>query len=361
MKADLLFGKTRVGGALNDLLMRGGHEDFRFAVAYARRAGVVLLQNSMRAFVECGGGVTGIVGVNQGNTSYQGLCLLADIIGDGLHLRCAKKGGVIFHPKLYVLGDLDKRRANVGKPAVIVGSSNMTRGGLLRNEECDLLVEEMRPGDDFSLGVESFWAGLRLTDEHFSTIRATDDILSRMKECGALVDEDQASEGRRKVSRDIESELAAILAESTSSEHRFFAMTLSHFDVSKESADPVILIPISARKRDEKFWFWPDHFVVERKLPGLYLGSQIKIDGRVVQESIRIYDYPAKSEFRLKSETIKRRGKPGDILVVERLEGGMNLFLIRKDDQRYATWTAKLTFPVSSQKRYGYLSSDPSA
>ena len=150
--------------------------------------------------------------------------------------------------------------------------------------------------------------------------------------------------------------MSQILAASTQPHRRFFAMTLSHFDVSSRSADPVILIPIKARRMDEKFWFWPDFFVREKKLSSVRLESKVTIDGQTRSEQIRIYDYPGKNEFRLKSEAIKRNGAEGDILVVDRDRDNMALSLVRKADaKKHAKFGARLTESTPSKKKFGYF------
>ena len=352
MKATLLRGENRTGATLAGILESGTRRDFRFAVAYARRAGAALLEGPMRKFLADGGAVQGVVGINQGNTSHQGLALLSEVVGDGLHLRCGRKGGAVFHPKLYFFG---KTAGKVAPATAVVGSSNLTRGGLRDNEECDVLLEDFSPDGEFSKSVGEFWEGLRVADERFATVRATPEILGELLECGALVDETQTAKKRAKAPDAIERELSRILAGTAAPSRRFFAMTLSGFDVSRRSSDPVILIPIRARDDDPKFWFWPDFFVRELKLAGLYLNSSVLLDGETRPERARLYDYPRKQEFRLKSETVKRNAKEGDILVVRRDGDEMRLSVVRRGTPEHAAHERLLVNRVSPKKRYGYF------
>ena len=352
MRATLLHGEDRTGKVLARILESGARRDFRFAVAYARRAGARVLEGPVRGFIREGGTVQGVVGINQGNTSHQGLSLLSDVIGDGLHLRCGRRGGAVFHPKLYFFGD---RAGEVAPASVVVGSSNLTRGGLEANEECDVLLEDFSPRGEFAKSVGAFWEELRASGDRFATIRATTDILKELLECGALVDESQAAKRRETTPAAVERELARILTEAAAPRHAFFAMTLSGFDVSGRSADPVILIPLRARDEDPKFWFWPDFFLNERALSDLYLDSSVRIDGENRPERLRLYDYPNKTEFRLKSEIVKRNGKEGDILVVNRDGDEMRLSVIRRDTPEHEAHSRALTKRVSPKKRYGYF------
>lgn len=352
MKATLLHGDNRTGRALARILESGTRRDFRFAVAYARKAGAALLEKPVRQFISAGGTVQGVVGVNQGNTSHQGLSLLADVIGDGLHLRCGRKGGAVFHPKLYFFGE---KAGEVAPASVVAGSSNLTRGGLESNEECDVLLEDFPPDGAFARSVGLFWENLRASGERFATIRATPETLDNLLECGALVDETQATAKRAATPAMIEEHLTRILSAAAAPRHAFFAMTLGHFDVSERSGDPVILIPLRARDQDPKFWFWPDFFLNERKLSDLYLDSSVRLDGVERPERLRIYDYPNKTEFRLKSEIVKRNCKAGDILLVARRGDDMRLSVIRQNTPEHAAHVPLLTRRVSPLKKYGYF------
>ena len=360
MKATLLLGEARTGKTLSRLLEDKTLQDFRFAVAYARSAGAKILGPSLRTFIDAGGAVQGIVGVNQGNTSYQGLTQLCEVIDDGLYLRCGRKGRAVFHPKLYFFGG---EAWKIEPASVVVGSSNLTGGGLQSNEECDVLLEDFSSDDDFPRLVGEFWEELRVYNDRFATIRATPNILDELRECGALVDETQTTMKVAPPTAVIEKELSRLLGEAAAPRYSFFAMTLSDFDTSDKSYDPVVLIPVSARDADPKFWFWPDFFQREKVLKGFYLDSSVRIDGEIHPDPIRLYDYPNRSEFRLKSEVVKRNGKEGDILVVHRDGDNMRLFVVRRKEPEYAKYERCLDTrvkPGSSKKRFGYFNRQPS-
>lgn len=352
MKATLLYGENRTGKILKGILKGGNQQCFRFAVAYARKSGAALLEHPIRKFIERGGEAQGVVGINQGNTSHQGLSLLLDVVGDNLHLRCGRKSGKIFHPKLYFVG---KQSKNYILESIIVGSSNLTRGGLQDNEECDVLLDDFSSDQIFHEKIEDYWRQLFIQNEQFATVRATEGMLKNLLECGALVDETQKITKLAPPPVEIENELSRILDAAAEPSHCFFAMMLSHFDTSDKSSDPVILIPIKARNEDPKFWFWPDFFANERGFPDLYLESFVRVGKEVVLDQIRLYDYPAKKEFRLKSEIVKRFGEKNNILVVHREGSKMKLIVVRESDPEYQKYLSHLTKIVSKEKNYGYF------
>ncbi len=315
-----------------------------------------MLNSSVRSLIDRGGSAHGVVGVDQGSTSYQGLLALTDLLGDQLYLRWGKKGRTVFHPKVYIL---KKSFKNLKLLSIFVGSSNMTHGGLARNEECNILFEDIPEADAFSFTVEKFWSDLCRTNEKFQTIRSTPALLKKLLDSDMLVDEEKTIPLQRPLpDRDRAELLEEIVREAAPPhQHQYFAMLISGFDVSRKSADPVILIPKTARKENPSFWFWPNCFTSRGKYPELYLNVKVHIDGQQHEERVRLYDYPGKSEFRMSSKLIKRNGTEDDILVVERHKTTMTLSLVKASDSDYSNFSQYLRtkIPNSPKKRYGYF------
>ena len=342
--------------ALVEHLSSGEYRDFRFAVAYARHSGIQMLDNALRRFREGGGTIQGIVGINQGNTSYQAVESLHELTKNhrGLFLRCGKGIQRIFHPKIYIFG---KTVDEFTPDKVIIGSSNFTGGGLGTNEECNVLLSADDSNREFYSATKHFWNRLRENNAEFTTIAAAKDLIGRLQNCGALIDETaHLRKGAAKndivvANRRVLKILDAVLMP----QYMYFAMTLSRFDVSEKSGDPVILIPIKARDQDENFWFWPHLFVEERIHRDMYLEAIVEVDDRPTVETIRLYYYPAKHEFRLKSELIKRNGVEGDILMATRVGRAMRLSLIRQHTAKHRNLAAKLSTRVSNKKKFGYF------
>lgn len=83
-----------------------------------------------------------LVGISNGVTSYQGLTALLLYI-KGFYVVDTGTAGVIFHPKLYFL-----RTASMLK--TIVGSANLTLGGLNNNIEASAYIELGKDDENFS-------------------------------------------------------------------------------------------------------------------------------------------------------------------------------------------------------------------
>lgn len=106
---------------------------FYIVVAYVKRSGVSRLKQAIENFRTKGGKVIATVGVDQKNTSIQGLKMLFEVVDD-LYVYHSESPYQTFHPKVYLLTN-DKQKAYL-----FIGSSNLTGGGLFTNYEA---VEEI--------------------------------------------------------------------------------------------------------------------------------------------------------------------------------------------------------------------------
>lgn len=150
------------------------------AVAWAKRSGLRLLVPDLVGFRARGGHVAAIVGIDERGATRQGLRLLRDNSDDMWIYRDA--GGGTFHPKVYVL-----RGAN--QACIMVGSSNLTRGGLYDNYEASLVVTLDLPADTGLLkSVDAYLELLR--DQSEACLDVNDELLERLNSSALVQDED---------------------------------------------------------------------------------------------------------------------------------------------------------------------------
>ena len=83
-----------------------------------------------------------LVGISNGITSYQGLTDLLSIF-KGFYTVDTGGACVLFHPKIYFLRTADTLKA-------IIGSANLTRGGLNNNIEASVYIEIHKSDENFS-------------------------------------------------------------------------------------------------------------------------------------------------------------------------------------------------------------------
>ena len=107
--------------------------ELNIAVAFAKNSGVLRLNKHLDGFRARGGLVRVFVGVDLGGTSYEALTNLLDRV-DQLFVVHSKSGET-FHSKIYNFVGSDRA-------ITIVGSNNLTGGGLWSNFESSLIIEE---------------------------------------------------------------------------------------------------------------------------------------------------------------------------------------------------------------------------
>lgn len=118
-------------------------------VAWARRSGLSVIQGQLRTFARRGGNSTLFVGIDQGLATRQGLELALEIFDAVYVVHDESAGGRrTFHPKVYVASMPNAAR-------VLIGSNNLTPGGLQGNYEAAFEVDlDLALPDDTRLNGE---------------------------------------------------------------------------------------------------------------------------------------------------------------------------------------------------------------
>lgn len=374
---------SHVGEEISALLQSGNYKNFRAAVAYMRNSGLGTIYEDLQAFKGSGGEISVIAGIDQKNTSYQALSNLLPIAGANLYVHHVTSLYETFHPKVYIFG---KERDDIEK--IIVGSSNLTAGGFYKNVEASIAIDFSEDADagndnvfDFKASVENFWE--RLCQSR-NTKQASQKILEQLTGQGLLFDERQ--------NEDVLSTVNSIMGEGEFSGQLFgasdrqmsripsqnlpdvsrapnpkgrFAMTLSSFDTSDKSQDPVILLPLQALRENANFWNFPVRYKPSRKnFLEYYTKVEIR-NGGVTQDIIRLYAYSGKSEFRIQCPGVKRGGSQGDIMEIEKIDIAQDhddkphleyrITLHKKTSQEHGKILKRLHTAVSHVKKYGYF------
>lgn len=125
----------RLGDFLKQSFANEQWTEFRAAVAFVKRSGTKHIRQALHDFVDRGGSVRMSSGIDAGGTSAEGLQDLIDALqGErGLYVYNNANSST-FHPKIYLFKGDDKA-------ALVVGSGNLTEGGLFTNYEAGLLMQ----------------------------------------------------------------------------------------------------------------------------------------------------------------------------------------------------------------------------
>ncbi|WP_318499003.1 hypothetical protein [Photobacterium leiognathi] len=120
-----------LGDDLIELLGSTDYDTLNIVVAFAKNSGVLRIKDSLDNFRKRGGTVNLFIGVDLGVTSYEALTALL-ICSDSLSVVHSEKSQT-FHPKIYQF--LGKE-----KGMIVVGSHNLTGGGLWTNFESSVHI-----------------------------------------------------------------------------------------------------------------------------------------------------------------------------------------------------------------------------
>jgi hypothetical protein len=352
-----------MGDCLNQLLSSGTYSKLKIVVAFAKQSGIGRLFTNLMNFRNSGGSIEAVVGIDHQITTFQALHQLSTLSGNNLFIH-HDRGVTDFHPKVYIF-----ERQNT-PDAIVIGSSNLTTGGLYLNYEANVLLSPQGTNEDrtFITDLDGYYNSL-LGDTN--TQRGTAALLAQLYTQGLILDETRTRSfttivnrirtipftGRRRAAR--VPPLPAPVHPVPIGVPTIFAMTLSAFDVSPRSQDPVILVPIASLKQHPAFWEWPHLFTLSGGgFPERYTNASVRLPNAAPHRIIaRLYYYDRKKEFRLQCEPIKRNGRPGDIVVIRKNYTGNIEYEIELIPQISPQFRRRLVLcrtRVSPQKRFGY-------
>lgn len=160
----------QLGSRLIDLLDSPDYDTLNIVVAFAKSSGVLRIKDSLEKFRGRGGKVNVYVGVDLGVTSYEALTVLL-LHTDSLNVVHFEDGQT-FHSKIYQF--LGK-----GKGLIIVGSHNLTGGGLWTNCESSVLIpadSSNANGRRILVEQDSYIRELATLNDSLMLIKTQDDI-----------------------------------------------------------------------------------------------------------------------------------------------------------------------------------------
>ena len=368
-------------------------EQFRAAVAFVKRTGTRHIAPPLADFARASK-VEIIAGIDHGGTSREGLQDLLDAVSPtGRIVVFHNRLPHTFHPKIYLF-------KSSAKADLVVGSGNLTEGGLFTNYEAGihLLLDLTDPAQA---------AVLRAVEQTLDSWVAPDNGLARVLDSGFLatlfarglvLPETIArlpGNGEREDGRDsattAENALFASHAEfrappvsrrggksAAAAELQSgaaarpepgvigFVMTLQRTDVGVGQVtagapprSPEIFIPLAARDAQPDFWGWPTAFAEDANRLGKRdrAGVRMRLGNRRI--SVNMMTWPDRHDFRLRCEALRSAGEVGDILRLEKVGSEVDYEyyaeVIPQETSQYALYRQLCRCPVrNSRKMYGY-------
>ncbi|WP_459041065.1 phospholipase D family protein [Stenotrophomonas sp. PSU-St19] len=171
-------GTDRYLDALKTSIGSGDFNKLRLAAAYAKTSGVARIYDDVSALRGRGGNAQLIVGIDQKGTSFQALSLAMQVF-DEVSV-CHTGGGGTFHPKFCLLSGPEKAQ-------LIIGSHNLTCGGLETNLEAGVILTYELPLELAAFKeADDMWANLIAASFTKKLSAAT---LNALQLAGSLFDE----------------------------------------------------------------------------------------------------------------------------------------------------------------------------
>lgn len=148
-------GKVQLSDRLNSLLGAADLKRLRVAVPYVRWSGLGLLSSQLEGFLLKGGELQTIYGIANGITSPDSL--LYSLYLQKIYQKHTYAGMIedtyqnaTFHPKFF---EFQFKNTTIA----IIGSSNLTAGGLVNNTELAFQVEFQNADKDIQSGLDVAW------------------------------------------------------------------------------------------------------------------------------------------------------------------------------------------------------------
>lgn len=165
----------QLGNRLIELLDSEQYHILNILVAFAKNSGVLRIKESLQKFRDRGGIVNVYVGVDLGGTSYEALTALL-LHANSLNVVHAEKGQT-FHAKIYQFLGQDRG-------LIVVGSHNLTGGGLWTNFESSVIIPLDNPSSsDIQIlnSLDDYIDNLNSLKESLMKISSQDDIDKLLK------------------------------------------------------------------------------------------------------------------------------------------------------------------------------------
>lgn len=133
-------------------------EEIILCAAYWKIEGIKIIESHLKNALECGKPVEIYASLNEWNTTPDALTALLDLVAEHpkAFLHLCKKSPSIFHPKIYYFRGLETFTA-------IIGSANLTEGGLFKNDEASVKITS-GIGTDFHSDLIAYLSDLNKQD-----------------------------------------------------------------------------------------------------------------------------------------------------------------------------------------------------
>ena len=182
MIAKLIGNEVSMGTCLTSLLSNTDYKRLKMMIAFAKQSAIGRINVNLMNFRNSGGRLEVIVGIDHRITTFQAIEQLKQLSDNNIYIHY-DRGSVDFHPKLYIFeGDANRK-------VILLGSSNLTAGGLYTNYEANVLLTSTTISERdivFFNEVGSYYNSIK---GDTNTRRATGQLLKLLYQQGLIIDE----------------------------------------------------------------------------------------------------------------------------------------------------------------------------
>jgi len=371
--------------------------------AFVSQKAIVRLSPHIAASRHAGADIRFVIGIDHHSTTIEAL---REILTLGTDAKIVKnpRPGHTFHPKIYLF------EATGQRAELVIGSSNLTEGGIFTNYETVVWLSFDLTGQDIAL-----YLGVRSSlDRYLNPIGPivqplTEGLIQVLTDRGDIVSGVTKRRARRQTT-DIARQISQVTtippspfgAETVPSppplpaepvrrisralERRrretppsepapSYDVTAFYMHLNKLQGPTIpgeIRIPIVVRRIDEAFWGWDDEYQVEYRSRGEKIRQYrtwkpvwriVDVDApeQVYQDEVRIYGYKDRAEYRFYSRRLVLMGADEfDIVRITRCdpeeEATFQCELARRGSPTHALWEEYCTQPITnSRRRFGFV------
>lgn len=347
------FASERLGDVLRANLADQRWTHLRSAVAFAKVSGVrhialPLADFAARAKVHLS------VGVDHNGTSFEALeSLLTAVRDHGILSVCHNEAASTFHPKVHVFH-------NRAEALALIGSGNLTEGGLYTNYEATTVVQlALDQEADYRffeelIGAMDLWSSgvgtsIRLSPANLQSLAQQGYVLkeaaiaaTKKSGPGKVTDASGglfatvgvprppvAPAGPTSVASGVGGPSPRTGAPKSSVTSQSFVMKVQQTDAGFGQTSngagrrsPEIFIPLAARDAAPDFWGWDSLFNEDPTRPGKLDRKNVKIWLNGQFHEISMMTWPIKHDFRIRSESLRSSLAVGDIVKFEKADPG---------------------------------------
>lgn len=155
---------VKIGDIIKNSFKRAA--DIKIAVAFLKKSGFNSIREDINNCLDNKGKVEFLVGLDFRSTDPESLTTLRKISDSNHNMKCycfsdpGLNNAPVFHPKLYLISD------NKKNSTAIVGSSNLTQGGLRNNIEINVIFQG-KENDNVILQLTNIYLKMRLRESIF--------------------------------------------------------------------------------------------------------------------------------------------------------------------------------------------------